>query len=127
MISSSEVMALVFGENIENIPKINKDAIEEKILFLRQTSDVEGIDSIVDTFLKESLTRLSLVSKLDNKPDSVFNYLVSYIRLDVGINSYLASNKLRDFATYCDGVYNCSNQVSIELVKRLIRRKSDGN
>lgn len=125
MMSTTEIIALVYDADINKMPDIKREVIEKKLGSLNKDSSVKDMDDVIDMYAKAALTRLSLVKRLENNPNAIFNYLVSYIRLEVVIDSYLSKDKLIEFDKYCDSICNNSNRASIGMIKQLIKRKNN--
>lgn len=125
LMSTSEVIALGYDADINKMPLIKKEVIENKLKTLDKKGSTKDLDEAVDIFMKTALTRLASVERVENNPDRVFNYLLNYIQLEVVINSYLSKEQLQSLNSYLDTVTKDSNKNSIDMVKELIKRKNN--
>ena len=124
LMSTSEVIALGYDSDINKMPPIRREVIENKLKSIKKDGSSKDFDESVDTFTKTALTRLLSVEKLENNPDKVFNYLLNYIQLEVAIDSYLSKEQLQDLDSYLETVKKESNKNSIDMVKKLIKRRN---
>ena len=124
LMSTSEVIALGYDSDINKMPSIRREVIENKLKSIKKDGSSKDFDESVDTFTKTALTRLLSVERLENNPDKVFNYLLNYIQLEVAIDSYLTKEQLKDLDGYLDKIKKDSNKNSINMVKKLIKRRN---
>ena len=123
LMSTAEVIALGYDSDINKMPSIRREVIENKLKSIKKDGSSKDFDESVDIFTKTALTRLLSVERLENNPDKVFNYLLNYIQLEVAIDSYLSKEQLQDLDRYLETVVRDSNKNSVCMVKELIKKK----
>lgn len=124
LMSTSEVIALGYDSDINKMPAIKREVIANKLKKIKKDGSTEDFDETIDTFMKTALTRLLSVERLENNPDKVFNYLLNYMQVEVVIDSYLTKEQLKDLDCYLDKIKKDSNKNSINMVKKLIKRRN---
>ena len=124
LMSTSEVIALGYDSDINKMPAIKREVIANKLKKIKKDGSTDDFDETIDTFMKTALTRLLSVERLENNPDKVFNYLLNYMQVEVVIDSYLTKEQLKDLDCYLDKIKKDSNKNSINMVKKLIKRRN---
>ena len=124
LISVAEIITLYHTDNIDKIPKIDINKIQNKILSFRNPNYNDLIRNTIALYVKEIIDALSNTTKLKNNPEQVFMYLLTLTRLEIAI-SYLDLNTLNIIYDYCNHITNSNNNPSMTKTKSLIKEKID--
>ncbi len=121
--ASSEVIALYYNINIDQIPNIDISKIKETL-----PANI-NIDSILNNSTQAYITKIldSLArNTFYNNPEDVFTYLTLITQIEVMIN-YMDRMVLDKIYRYGSQITNINNSNNMETAKKLIKRKIENN
>lgn len=119
---SSEVIALYYNTDIDQIPSIDISKIKE-------TTKNINIDNILNKSVELYITKIldTLAGNtFYNNPEDVFTYLTLITQIEVMIN-YMDKSTLDKIYRYGSQITNMNNSNNMDTAKKLIRRKMKNN
>jgi len=122
--SLSEMLSLYCNTGIDEIPSIELDKIQSKLNRYNNVEIKNSINNVLTIIANKCFNEIINTYKLDNNSQDVFHYLVTYTTIDVIID-YMDKDTLNKYYNYCCQMINEDNKASVEIVKRLLKGKSN--
>ena len=118
--SSSEIIALYYNTNIDEIPSIDISKIKREVI----DKNIDAIlNTSIETYITKILDSLAVIT-IYNNPEDIFTYLTLITQIEVMID-YIDREVLDKIYRYGSQITNISNSNNMDMVKKLIRRKME--
>ena len=118
----SEILALYYNISVNDIPRIDRLSIKNKINQLNNKKYNSLIENTVIIFITKIMQELAKIKYIKNNDREVFKYLVYITQIEILID-YLDKNKLQELYNFCIKIRNNENSSIMNYVKRIVKKK----